>query len=236
MLKAMIAIEIVALVVAAAYLLHRRQAAASAAGPVEVQAPLPQALPVVSPQQAPVAQSSLVLPSAGGSDLVEKGEELFDRPLPSLARPSILIEKSAGRVTIFDDGRPVKRYLAAVGGGRGDKTREGDLCTPLGEFFVCVKNPKSQYVLSLGLSYPNVADAERGLLAGQIDRSEHRSIVEAIRDRRQPPWNTALGGEIMIHGSRNGRDATQGCIALDDNHIRELYPAIAVGTPVTILP
>ena len=158
--------------------------------------------------------------------------EPLDRP----ASPRVRICKSAHVMTVFDGEVAVKSYRVAVGGGRGDKVREGDQCTPEGEFYICVKNPRSRYVRSLGLSYPDEADAARGLRDGLITRREHDAIVRAVRRKGCPPWDTALGGEIMIHGCRDERDWTLGCIAMDDPDIREVYPALPVGTPVTIVP
>jgi murein L,D-transpeptidase YafK len=97
-----------------------------------------------------------------------------------------------------------------------------------------VKNPKSQYYLSLGLSYPNIQDAERGLREGLISREQYDRIAEAIREGRRPPWHTPLGGEIFIHGDGSKKDWTLGCIALHNNDIRELYDVVPVGTPVLI--
>ncbi len=159
-----------------------------------------------------------------------------DYPLGDLQNPQIVVEKSKLRLTVFEGRSAVKRYRAAVGGGRGDKTREGDLCTPEGVFYVCVRNTQSKYVLSLGLSYPNIEDARRGLRAGLISQIEYDRIALAINRGQQPPWNTKLGGEIMIHGQRKGGRDTKGCIALEDNDIRELFPKIPNGTKVTILP
>ncbi|HUT01668.1 MAG TPA: L,D-transpeptidase family protein [Phycisphaerae bacterium] len=156
--------------------------------------------------------------------------------LGALSRPRVMVCKSAHVMSVLDGERCVKSYRVAVGGGKGDKRREGDRCTPEGEFCVCLKNPDSDYILSLGLSYPNEEDAARGLRDGLIGRAEHDAIVEAIRRGDCPPWKTALGGEIMIHGCRADRDWTLGCIALDDDDIREVYPALPLGTPVTILP
>ena len=156
--------------------------------------------------------------------------------LPALSQPRVMVCKSAHVVSVFDGDRCVKSYRAAVGSGRGDKVREGDRRTPEGDFRICVKNPNSDYVLSLGLSYPNEEDAARGLRDGLIAQQEHDEIVAAVREGNCPPWKTALGGEIMIHGCGAGRDWTLGCIALDDDDIRELYPALPLGTPVAIVP
>jgi len=152
------------------------------------------------------------------------------------AHPRVVIEKSRHLLTLYDGDVMVKSYRCAIGGGRRDKVREGDHCTPEGQFYICVKNPNSKYVLSLGLSYPNEEDAARGLRDNLIGRKDRDRIVAAIRDRRQPPWDTPLGGEIMIHGCGAGRDWTLGCIALDNDDIRELYRLLPVGTQVHIRP
>jgi len=159
-----------------------------------------------------------------------------DGPLPPLHSPRLVVEKAAHRLTVYDGGRAVKTYRVAVGGGRGDKVRQGDRCTPEGRFRICLKNPDSKYVLSLGLDYPNQEDAARGLRDGLITRGQHDAIVEAVRRGGQPPWDTPLGGEIMIHGCGAGRDWTQGCVAMEDDEIRELYAAVEVGTPVEVFP
>jgi len=160
------------------------------------------------------------------------------RPLPALSNPRILIRKSAGTLSVYDGPRLVKTYGVAVGENPGDKQTEGDRRTPEGTFYVCIRKaaPATPYVRSLGLSYPNAEDARRGLLSGLISRAEHDAIVGAVERGLKPPWETKLGGAIMIHGARNGREGTLGCVALDDADVRELYPRIPLGTPVTIAP
>jgi murein L,D-transpeptidase YafK len=115
-----------------------------------------------------------------------------------------------------------------------DKMQEGDRRTPEGEFYIFTKNHKSAYFLSLGLSYPNVEDAERGLRDGLINRREYGQIIEAIRRKVMPPQNTALGGEIYIHGRGSQTDWTWGCVALDDAEMQELFDAVPVRTAVII--
>ena len=117
-----------------------------------------------------------------------------------------------------------------------DKVRQGDRPTPEGELYVCVKNSKSTYYLSLGLSYPNQEDAERGLRDGLINRNTYDQIINAIRNRRTPPQNTALGGEIYIHGHGSNDDWTWGCVALDNADVKELFEAVPIGTSVLIKP
>jgi len=173
---------------------------------------------------------------SGGSGQDDGSGGKASSGLPPLQDPRIVIEKSAHRLSLYDGNGLIKTYRSAIGGGRADKVKEGDKCTPEGRFYVCVKNPQSKYVLSLGLSYPNEEDAARGLRDGLVNQAQHDAIVKAIREKRQPPWDTPLGGEIMIHGYGAGRDWTLGCIALYDDDIRELYPAVPLGTPVEIRP
>jgi murein L,D-transpeptidase YafK len=116
-----------------------------------------------------------------------------------------------------------------------DKALEGDGATPLGDFFICAKNPRSRYCLSLCISYPNAEHAQRGLRDGLIDVREHAQILAAISARRMPPQHTRLGGEIYIHGSVT-EDWTRGCIALDNEAIKDLYSRVQLGTPVVIRP
>ena len=139
-------------------------------------------------------------------------------------------------MVLYDDNHIIARFPVSTGANPGDKEREGDKCTPEGEFYVCVKNPQSKYIVSLGLSYPDIEDAARGLHDGLISKSQHDRIVYAIEREQQPPWDTPLGGEIMIHGCRNGGRGTLGCIALEDDAIRLLYPRIKIGTRVLVKP
>lgn len=176
------------------------------------------------------------------SPLDPKDKPSFDRPLPKLAKPRIVVHKSARVLTVYDGRRVVKKYRCCSGINSGDKDREGDRKTPLGDFFVCYKNPKSNYTLSLGLNYPNEEDAARGLQSGLITQAQHDELVAATRGRTldaatwERLWKTPLGGEIMIHGAGADRRGTAGCVGMDDDDIRELYPAIPLGTPVTIKP
>ena len=98
------------------------------------------------------------------------------------------------------------------------------------------KNDKSNFYLSLGISYPNAEDAERGLRDGLISRAQHDAIVKAIKRKAMPLQNTALGGEIYIHGNGAGSDWTWGCVALENEDIKELFSAVPIGTAVTIKP
>jgi hypothetical protein len=159
-----------------------------------------------------------------------------DLHLLDLDNPRVLVEKGARRLTVFSVRKPVKSYRIALGWGGGDKEREGDGRTPEGEFYICAKNPNSRFYLSLGLSYPNIEDAERGLRDGLINRDQYEDIISAIRRDITPPWKTPLGGEIMLHGHGTHRDWTAGCVAMANEDIAQLYEALPVGTPVEIVP
>ena len=102
------------------------------------------------------------------------------RPIPALAEPLILIDKSDLLLILYDGDREIARFPAALGRDKGDKTREGDYRTPEGKFYVCLKNPESKFVLSLGLSYPNAEDARRGLDDGLISKREYDRIIAAL--------------------------------------------------------
>lgn len=150
---------------------------------------------------------------------------------------SILVLKAERRLEVHRGAQVVKTYRIGLGHTpTGTKRRQGDGRTPEGTFYVCVKNPRSRFHLSLGLSYPTPADAARGLREGLITQAQHDAILAAHRKHVSPPWNTALGGEIFIHGNGSGSDWTLGCIALEDADMDALYALVANGTPVEIRP
>ncbi|HOD79874.1 MAG TPA: L,D-transpeptidase [Phycisphaerae bacterium] len=153
-----------------------------------------------------------------------------------LREPRVVVEKSARRLAVYDGSKVIKTYAVIVGMNQGDKVREGDKSTPEGEFYVCMKNPTSKFVLSLGLSYPNAEDAARGLRDGLITQAQHDAIQAVLADGGWPDWYTRLGGEIMIHGCAGEREGTAGCVAMQDDDVRELFAAIPLGTPVEIRP
>ena len=149
----------------------------------------------------------------------------------------LVVLKAERRLELHQDGTVVKTYRIGLGNTpTGPKLRQGDGRTPEGTFYVCVKNPRSKFHRSLGLSYPTPADADRGLAEQLITPAAHAAILSAHRTRSTPPWDTALGGEIFIHGHGSGSDWTLGCIALDDAEMTDLYARVAKGTPVEIRP
>jgi murein L,D-transpeptidase YafK len=154
-----------------------------------------------------------------------------------LVEPKIIVSKSARRLTLYARGEAVRIYRVGLGSNPKDnKTRQGDGCTPEGSFYVCVKNPNSSYYLSLGLSYPNKEHAERGLRGRLITRAQYDRIINALEARSRPPWDTPLGGEVFIHGHGSKSDWTIGCVALENDDMKELFDVIPKGAPVIIEP
>jgi murein L,D-transpeptidase YafK len=150
-------------------------------------------------------------------------------------RPRVVVHKAERVLALYAGDRLLKEY--PIGLGRRplpDKEREGDGCTPLGDFVVCTRLEQSRFYRFLGLSYPDPEHARRALEGGRITRGQADAIARAYQRGEQPPWYTPLGGEVGIHGGGSGADWTLGCIALDNEAIDELFPILQIGTPVKI--
>jgi hypothetical protein len=118
----------------------------------------------------------------------------------------------------------------------GGRERRDHWRTPEGHFYVVHKNPDSEFYKAFVLNYPKVEDARRGLENGLISQSQYDAIEQAQEEFRIPPMNTELGGWIEIHGDGTG-DATawtQGCVALRNGVMDELWDQVRVGTPVLV--
>lgn len=152
------------------------------------------------------------------------------------SRPRVVVTKHSRTLVVYDGDEEVLRIPVVLGKNTGDKQREGDLATPEGDFYVCFKNPVSQHHRFLGVSYPNIEDADRGLRDELITPAEAAQIQQAIAGRVCPPWKTALGGEIGLHGPCPNVTWTHGCIAMSVEHIKRLYDLLDLGDEVTILP
>lgn len=149
------------------------------------------------------------------------------RPNPdavSFQADSIVVEKSRRTMTMYSQGTPVRIYFIALGQNPvGKKVSRGDNRTPEGLYYIEGHNPESKYHLSLRVSYPNDLD-----------------IAEA-RAR-----GVSTGGDIMIHGLPKGfekvgaehrqRDWTNGCIAVTNAEIEEIWSAIPDGAVIHIKP
>lgn len=137
---------------------------------------------------------------------------------------SLVVIKHSRTMLVFEHGILLKKYKIALGKQPvGTKHFEGDMRTPEGLYYINGKNAQSAYHKNLGISYPNSSDRLFARKAGK-----------------------PTGGDIKIHGLRNdqaylGRfhtitDWTDGCIALSNDEIDELFVHINTGIPIYILP
>lgn len=138
----------------------------------------------------------------------------------------VLIKKSERKLFLISNGKPFREFHVVMGPKpRGPKMAAGDERTPEGEYTLDRKNENSRFYKSIRISYPNELDLARSEKAG-IDNP---------------------GGSIMIHGQPT-KDRqwpeevaqtfnwTNGCIAVTDGQMDEIWAAVDVGTPITILP
>jgi len=150
-----------------------------------------------------------------GADSLEVASERAD---------SLLIVKSERKLYMLKNGEVLRAMDIALGlMPEGPKQREGDFRTPEGRYFLEAKNPNSDYFLSVKISYPNEADRARARAEG-VDP----------------------GGEIMIHGLPNepryresrysDTDWTDGCVAVSNSDMIDIWLMTAPGTPIEIRP
>jgi murein L,D-transpeptidase YafK len=143
---------------------------------------------------------------------------------PQLLADRVVVRKSERRMYLLHGDAVLRSYRVALGlNPVGPKVQEGDSRTPEGHYLLTRRNPRSEYFLSIQVSYPNDRDMQR-----------------ARRNRLTP------GGSIMIHGLPNDlrrepsyyekRDWTDGCIAVSDSDMLEIWLMTPPDTPIDILP
>ncbi|MEA3274508.1 MAG: L,D-transpeptidase family protein [Pseudomonadota bacterium] len=138
----------------------------------------------------------------------------------------VVVKKSERRLYLIKEDKPVRTYQVALGSSpEGHKRRQGDGRTPEGRYYLDWRNPGSKFRKSLHVSYPNASDRFRARRLG-LDP----------------------GGMIMIHGQPRSirhrelqeavskEDWTQGCIAVSNMAIEEIWDYTVDGTPIEILP
>jgi murein L,D-transpeptidase YafK len=144
------------------------------------------------------------------------------------------------RLMVLREGDQIVRRFEIGLGTQPDspKLRRGDNRTPEGTYYVREKKTQSSYHRFIGLSYPNVGDADRGLQTNLISQEEWADIFFANLRGVSPPSSTGLGGRIGIHGYGTRPqivvDWTQGCIAVRNDDIDYLFDRVRIGTPVHI--
>lgn len=143
---------------------------------------------------------------------------------PTETADRIVVYKKRRIMELMSRGKIMKTYKIALGGQPvGPKRVQGDHKTPEGKYKIDSKNPKSRFYLALHISYPNADDRKR---ARQLGMSP--------------------GGAIMIHGLGKefgwlGRthtlyDWTDGCIAVTNEEMEEIWRLVPIGTPIQIFP
>ena len=146
-------------------------------------------------------------------------------PIAAEVKPDrIVVEKAARTLTLFRGATPLKVYRIALGSEPvGPKREEGDHRTPEGSYTIDRRKADSDFHLALHISYPNPGDAAQAAARG-----------------------VSAGSDIMIHGLPNGsgwmgplhrqKDWTDGCVAVTDQEIEEIWRAVSDGTAVEIRP
>jgi murein L,D-transpeptidase YafK len=148
-----------------------------------------------------------------------------------------VVRKSARNLALCEGARLVSSFEVGLGfTPEGDKEREGDGRTPEGVFYVARRIPASSFYRAFLISYPDAADAERGLRLGLIGRGERDRILAAQKACELPPQHTRLGGMIEVHGKGGGSDWTLDCVGLEDAAVDRLWAALPAGATVVVLP
>lgn len=154
-------------------------------------------------------------------------------------QPLLEVWKGRRQMEIRQGDVVLRRFRVALGGDpKLGKRIRGDGRTPVGQYFISEKNPRSSFRRFLNLSYPNIEDAERGYSDRLIDVDQWANIYLENLQFKTPNWRTLLGGRVGIHGYGNRpyspEDWTEGCIAVSNEDIDFIYERVEIGTPVLI--
>lgn len=146
------------------------------------------------------------------------------QPVAHEKADQVLVLKGERKLTLLAHGKEIRTYMVALGGKPvGAKEQQDDHKTPEGRYVLDRRNPKSKFYKSIHISYPNEEDKKRAAARG-----------------------VSPGGDIMIHGLPNGfgwlgglhraKDWTDGCIAVADQEMDEIWALVPDGTPIEIRP
>jgi murein L,D-transpeptidase YafK len=130
----------------------------------------------------------------------------------------VLVKKSERKMYLIKNDKPFREYKVAFGANpEGHKQQEGDERTPEGRYILDYKKSASSFYKAIHISYPNEQDKKRA------------------KEKGVNP-----GGLIMIHGQKNGFTQsfnwTDGCIAVKNIEMDEIWTSVNVGTPIIIKP
>ena len=156
--------------------------------------------------------------------LLKDGVTLFDRCEKLPKADLVIVDKTKRELYLLKNNKVFRTYHISLGGNpKGHKVQEGDQKTPEGEYILDYKNPNSSFYKAIHISYPNKKDIERAKELG-----------------------VSPGGFIMIHGQKNHFgwlsfltqkfDWTNGCIAVSNEDMKEIWQSIKTPTPIRILP
>ncbi|UAB79387.1 L,D-transpeptidase family protein [Erythrobacter sp. SCSIO 43205] len=164
--------------------------------------------------------------TAGGDPMRPAGSyAMRNIPAPQKTIPLadyLIVDKTKRMLVAYSGGKPIRAYRGLQFGDapKGHKRFQGDERTPEGVYRIDWRNPQSRFHLSLRISYPNERD---------------RAYASQ--------YGLSPGGDIFIHGQPNGLDYgrmsgdwTDGCIALSNEEIEELWQIVPNGTPIEIRP
>ncbi|MGH7821655.1 MAG: L,D-transpeptidase family protein, partial [Candidatus Binatia bacterium] len=130
--------------------------------------------------------------------------------LPAAARGAdgsvrLIVWKKLRLLQVVRGEKVLRTYRVSLGvSPNGTKEIRGDGRTPVGIYRVTEKRDSGRFHKFLGLSYPDSTDADRAFDAGRIDADTWADIYLASKRGEHPPWNTALGGYVGIHGTGSG--------------------------------
>jgi murein L,D-transpeptidase YafK len=152
------------------------------------------------------------------------GLGLAQTSVSPLRADRVVVLKKERTLQVLRQGRVIKTYKVALGGDPvGPKSQQGDHKTPEGIYVLDSRNAHSQFYKSIHISYPNASDRA------------------AARQKGVSP-----GGNVFVHGLPNGygwvrashrlKDWTDGCIAVTNQEIEEIWRAVPDGTPIEIRP
>lgn len=165
---------------------------------------------------------------AYGTELLAKADARMpsatDTPSESLVINKVLVKKAKRRLYLMNGEEVIRSYRISLGDNpEGHKLFEGDERTPEGDYTLDWRNPGSDFYKSIHISYPSAKD---------------RKMAEN--------WGQNPGGSIMIHGLPNGSedmafafkglDWTNGCIAVNNQEMDEIWQLVNDGTPIQITP
>lgn len=163
---------------------------------------------------------------------------------PARAERWVDIDTSAQTLAVYDQARHAVALFTDISfgsGGVADVHLQGDHTTPRGRFHIMKIRPSARFDTFILLDYPQTEQADQALRNGAISLTTRDRIAAAVASGWQPPQDTALGGDIGIHGL--GRDSlsihrrfnwTDGCVALTNKQIRQLAGFVHPGMLVVI--